>query len=79
MIKDLLNFPIPASEPDSKLLQLVDQMIAAKKQLSITQRDSEKEQLQRKCDYLDGEIDKLVYQLYGLTEEEIRIVEGMNS
>ena len=27
-------------------------------------------------DYLDGEIDKLVYQLYGLTAEEIRIVEG---
>jgi hypothetical protein len=24
----------------------------------------------------DSEIDKLVYELYGLTEEEIRIVEG---
>ena len=24
----------------------------------------------------DGAIDKLVYELYGLTEEEIRIVEG---
>ena len=36
----------------------------------------QREQLQRKCDYLDGEIDKLVYALYGLTEEEIRIVEG---
>ena len=32
--------------------------------------------LQRKCDYLDGEIDKLVYELYGLTVEEIGIVEG---
>jgi predicted type IV restriction endonuclease len=35
-----------------------------------------REQFQRKCDYLDGEIDRLVYQLYGLTAEEIRIVEG---
>jgi hypothetical protein len=25
---------------------------------------------------LEGEIDQLVYQLYGLTEEEIKIVEG---
>jgi adenine-specific DNA-methyltransferase len=53
---------------------IVDQMFAAKKQLAVTQRDSE--QLQHKFDYLDGEIDKLVYELYGLTAEEIRIVEG---
>ena len=51
-------------------------MLAAKKQLATTQRDSEKEQLQRKCDYVDGEIDRLVYELYGLTAEEIKIVEG---
>ena len=46
------------------------------KQLAAAHRDSEREQLQRKCDYLDGEIDTLVYELYGLTAEEIRIVEG---
>jgi hypothetical protein len=34
--------------------------------------------LQRTCDYLDSEIDRLVYALYGLTAEEIRIVEGDN-
>jgi hypothetical protein len=28
-----------------------------------------------RTDYLDTEIDRLVYQLYGLTEEEIGIVE----
>ena len=26
--------------------------------------------------FLESEIDRLVYQLYGLTDEEIRIVEG---
>jgi adenine-specific DNA-methyltransferase len=26
--------------------------------------------------YLESKIDRLVYELYGLTEEEIRIVEG---
>lgn len=32
--------------------------------------------LQRRIESLDREIDRLVYELYGLTEEEIRIVEG---
>jgi len=30
----------------------------------------------RKCERIDKEIDQLVYKLYGLTEEEIKIVEG---
>jgi hypothetical protein len=32
--------------------------------------------LQRQIEATDGQIDALVYQLYGLTEEEIKIVEG---
>ena len=32
--------------------------------------------LQRQIDATDREIDALVYELYGLTEEEISIVEG---
>jgi len=32
----------------------------------------------RKCERLDKEIDQLVYALYELTEEEIKIVEGGN-
>jgi hypothetical protein len=36
----------------------------------------EKEMLQREIESTDHEIDALVYQLYGLTEAEIKIVEG---
>lgn len=36
----------------------------------------QRERDQRKCEYLDGEIDRLVYELYGITAEEIKIVEG---
>jgi len=36
---------------------------------------NEKTHLQRQIDSTDREIDRLVYELYGLTEEEIRIVE----
>lgn len=34
--------------------------------------------LQQEINHTDKEIDKMVYELYGLTEEEIRIVEGRN-
>jgi hypothetical protein len=35
----------------------------------------EKESLQREIESTDGRIDRLVYELYGLSEDEIRIVE----
>ena len=38
-----------------------------------------KELLQRQIDATDGQIDRLVYELYGLTEEEIGIVEETTS
>ena len=38
--------------------------------------DSDKKILQQKIDAIDKQIDRLVYELYGLTEDEIRIVEG---
>lgn len=36
----------------------------------------DKTAIQRQIDATDDEIDNLVYELYGLTEEEIKIVEG---
>jgi hypothetical protein len=35
-----------------------------------------KESLQREIESTDGRIDRLVYELYGLSEEEIKIVES---
>ena len=55
---------------------LVDQMLSSKKQLQQAKTESDKNYLERKCETLDRQIDQLVYQLYGLTEEEIKIVEG---
>jgi hypothetical protein len=37
---------------------------------------ADRELYQRQIDATDREIDKLVYELYGLTEEEIKVVEG---
>ena len=41
-----------------------------------TQTPYEQELLQREIDAIDAQIDRLVYDLYGLTEEEVKIVEG---
>jgi type I restriction-modification system DNA methylase subunit len=61
------------------IVNAVDQMLTAKKQLQQAKTESDKNYLNRKCETLDKQIDELVYQLYGLTEEEIKIVEkGIN-
>lgn len=36
-------------------------------------------EMREQIDKTDKEIDKMVYELYGLTEEEIKIVEEINS
>lgn len=60
-----------------KMVSLVEQMLSLSKQLPMVKTDHEKTALQRQIDVTDRQIDQLVYELYGLTEEEIGIVEGM--
>lgn len=59
-----------------KMVSLVEQMLAAKQQLAIAQSDKDKSFYAHRCDGLDRQIDALVYDLYGLTDDEIRLVEG---
>jgi outer membrane protein assembly factor BamA len=54
----------------------VDQIFTEKTQLQQTKTKSNETYLERKCETLDKQIDELVYQLYGLTEEEIKIFDG---
>jgi len=51
-------------------------MLELHKRRQAAESDGERDRLQRQIDSTDGEIDALVYELYGLSEEEIRIVEG---
>jgi hypothetical protein len=44
--------------------------------LVVEQVPHVKTALQRQVETTDREIDRLVYELYGLTEEEIAVVEG---
>jgi hypothetical protein len=52
-----------------------EQMLSLHKQLPETVTPHEKTALQRRIEATDGQIDALVYELYGLTEEEIGIVQ----
>ncbi|MGI6017010.1 MAG: Eco57I restriction-modification methylase domain-containing protein [Methanothrix sp.] len=70
--------PADVARHDS-LVSLVDRMLALHKQLQEARTPHEKIALQRQIEATDRQIDALVYELYGLTEEEIRIVEGVQS
>jgi type I restriction-modification system DNA methylase subunit len=59
-----------------RMVALVEQMLAAKKQLAGAQSDKDKDFYTNRCDGLDRQIDTLVYDLYALTPAEIKIVEG---
>jgi hypothetical protein len=58
-----------------RIVTLVDQMLALHKSIAAAKTDHDKTALQRQIDATDKQIDQLVYQLYGLTDEEIGIVE----
>jgi hypothetical protein len=59
-----------------KMVSLVDSMQTLHKQLSAAKSESQKDVIQRQIDATDAEIDRLVYDLYGLTKDEIAIVQG---
>ena len=54
----------------------VETMLKLHKDLPKAKTPHEQESLQRQIAATDKSIDALVYELYGLTKEEIRIVEG---
>jgi|GEM_PF-1582450 len=61
------------------MVQLVDQMLEARKQLAAARSEGDKNFYESKCATLDRQIDSFVYDLYRLTPEEIAIVEGAAS
>jgi hypothetical protein len=54
----------------------VERMLSLHQQLAAANTPTEKTVLQRQIDAADHEIDFLVYELYGLSEQEIRIIEA---
>ena len=59
-----------------RLVGLVDKMLALTTKLRAAKTDAERQALQNAVTATDQQIDALVYELYGLTPEEIALVEG---
>jgi type I restriction-modification system DNA methylase subunit len=72
-----INFNDPAEKSaHDKIVSLVESMLGLHKSLASAQNPIEKERLERQIKSTDVGVDKLVYELYGLSEEEITIVES---
>ena len=62
-----------------KLVSLVDNMLELQKKYHDARMDRDKELYERQIKIVDAQIDRRVYDLYGLTEEEVKVVEGGES
>ncbi len=72
-----INFSDPTDKArHDKMVTLVERMLALHKQKTEVKTEHEKNLVERQIEAADKQIDALVYELYGLTEEEIKIVEG---
>ena len=75
------RLPLPRDSQSSinHLRRPVDLMISLHKRLADAKTGHDKITLQRQLNATDTQIDRLVYELYELTDEEIAIVEGSSS
>jgi hypothetical protein len=76
-----LPIAIPSEIQQKEIGERVDQLQELNKKLAPIRDDklSDRDELKNEIDKIDKEIDNLVYDIYGLTEEERKIVEGMDS
>jgi hypothetical protein len=83
-VYQLEQLPIPVrdlSEPSEKavhdrIVKLVEQMMSVKERYAAAKSEQEQLRLERFATGLDRQIDEAVYALYGLTEEDINLIEG---
>jgi len=59
-----------------RMVELVERMLALRRELDAARTPAQKIVIQRQIDATDRQIDQLVYELYGLSNEEIEIVES---
>ncbi len=77
-IADVMALPVPspAKEQMAMLAQFAKKLIALNPKLRAAKSDAERKTLQNAVTATDQQIDELVYELYGLTQDEIKLVEG---
>ena len=82
---NLSKLPIPKilmelknqKDKHDELIKLVTQLLQMNVEIHSANLDTKRQQLLGKIDYYENKINQLVYQLYELTEEEIKIIENI--
>lgn len=78
-VKKIYVEQLPIVELDEniikKLSEMVNTILTLKQQYKITNTPTERKLLQKQVDVTDKKINDLIYELYDLTEEEIKIIE----
>ena len=74
-----INFDDPEDVArHDKMVALVERMLGLHKKLAAATIPADKELYQRRIEATDKQIDALAYELYGLTDEEVNVVEGQS-
>ena len=60
----------------NEIIKYVDQLLLINQEKLLTKLETNIAQIERKVDYCENRINEIVYALYELTSEEIKIVEG---
>ena len=74
----LLELPLihTSEKQNEELERLVDDMLDTLKKLELAKFENDKKFLAQRIELFDSKINSAVYALYGLSEEEINIIEG---
>lgn len=77
MIRDILQFPIPdvSNKNDKELNKHVDLLLNLNEELKDAKLPSKQEQIKQRIAHSEDRINALVYELYELTADEIKIIE----
>lgn len=80
-LSSFIYYPLDMSnkkdkEMHDKIVNLVDNIIALNKKLSVEKNPNSITIINRQINAVDKQIDSLVYKLYNLSDEEVKIVEG---
>jgi len=74
---EIKKLPLPRIETvhSKTFIKLINKQIEHHKLIRLTDSESKKQLIQKQIDATDEKINKLVYKLYNLTDEEIEIIE----
>ena len=58
-----------------EIIKIVDQLLNLNQEITLLTLQSKVDQMRSRIEYCEQRINEIIYQLYGLTQEEIRVIE----